>query len=238
MNIRKLSFILICILFAVAPFQSNAFMLKGEGKVLNDEVGVTGELVDYYFSYNLSDFVNNSFSQNVASYYAFSPIPVKITGSISGAFSRVDPISRVVVLDNLSGTNYDVWNFTVSGGRHSSEALGAKNLSSDEFNSPLPNSFADAHDIFFPQHANKSVWTQDSSGIFFTNNGTEKLLLGDLHWEIVPAPTSFLLVAAGLLIICFFHLISRHGFARKFSPSWRRAQTQSQSDTFSRRIRP
>jgi hypothetical protein len=190
MNITKLPFIVIVFLISIASLQSEAdFILHGQGTVFDgSELGVPGESVEFTFSYDLSDFSNNSSFPNVATYYAINPIPVEVIGSISGRFSGIDPVSRAVIFDDSSGTGYDVWHFKVAGGSSSASALVAANSSGDEFNNPLPDSFAEAHNIFFPEHTNPLIWTQDSTGIFLADNGTKQLGLNDLQWTIAPVP--------------------------------------------------
>ena len=186
MNITKLPFIVIVFLISILPLQSRAtFILNGQGTVLDwSELGVPGETVEYTFSYNLSDFANNSLNPDWAGYNAIPYIQVTIIGSVSGQFSGIDPVSRVVVFDDSAGATFDSWTFSVQGGNVGSQVLTRYNFSGDEFDRPLPDSFAEAHDIFFPRYADPLIWTQNSSGIFLANNGTEMLMLIDLQWAI------------------------------------------------------
>jgi hypothetical protein len=201
MNIKKLPFLLIFIVITMVPLQSRAaFVLNGQGTVLDlSDICVPSESVEFTFSYDLSDFTNNIFSPDVAIYNAITPIPVKITGSISGQFSRIDPVSRVVVYDNLSGTGRDKWEFNVTGGVSTSAGLTATNLSGDEFNRPLPDTFAEAHSIFFPQHTDPLIWTQNNNAILLANNGEDELWLTDVQWAVVPVPAAIWLFGSGLI---------------------------------------
>ena len=186
MNITKLPFIVIVFLITILPLQSRAtFILNGQGTVLDwSELGVPGETVEYTFSYNLSDFANNSLNPDLAGYNAIPYIQVTIIGSASGQFSGIDPVSRVVVIDDSAGATFDSWTFSVQGGNVGSQVLTRYNFSGDEFDRPLPDSFADAHNIFFPQHTNPLIWHQGGAGTFLANDGSERLELTDLQWTI------------------------------------------------------
>ena len=76
-----------------------------------------------------------------------------------------DPIYRVVIWDNSAGLRYDLWQFYLlraDGG--AAIALSAYNLSGNVFNAPLPDSFADAHELFFPQVNDPAVWMHRATG--------------------------------------------------------------------------
>jgi hypothetical protein len=72
----------------------------------------------------------------------------------------------------------------VTGGLSTSAGLAANNLSGDEFNNPLPDSFVEAHNIFFPRHTDPLIWAQNNIAILLANNGEDEFWLTDVQWAI------------------------------------------------------
>jgi hypothetical protein len=200
-GVKGLSIVLISVLIAAASFQSMAFVVTGTGTVVTPDSSISGESIEFSFSYDVSDFGNRVLSPDVGAYYALRPIPVKVTGSISGPIDS-DPIYRVVIWDNSAGLRYDVWQFyLLRDNGDAAVALSAYNLSGNAFSAPLPDSFADAHALFFPQVNNPAVWMHRGPG------GIDGVTLRDLEWRIVPAPGTLQLVALGLFSFCLLRLV-------------------------------
>lgn len=203
-NLKVLPLIVVGILILIASFQAKAFVVTGTGTVYPADSSISGESIEFSFSYDVSDFGNRTLSPSVGAYYALRPIPVKVTGSISGAISNDDPIYRVVLWDAGFGLGYDDLQFDV---RHengnAAVAASAFNPSGNAFTSPLPDSFADAHELFFPQINNQAAWFSQSTGEIAGRT------LIDMKWRIVPAPGTFYLLSIGLLSFSLLRIVRR-----------------------------
>ena len=194
------------IILAATPISSWAlFTLNGQGTVKESSaVGVPGETIEYSFSYRLSDFPGDTSlaPSHVHRYPAFNPIPLKVTGSITGEFMGVSPITSV----RLRGSGrFGTWIFlqsntffTDSRNEDTSDALipvtsssalesHSSSIQTSAFEPSVPNFFADAHAIFFPHHDDSSIWRESSGGKLLIHRGEgflSNLKLRDIQWKI------------------------------------------------------
>ncbi|MAE61847.1 MAG: hypothetical protein CMJ49_10895 [Planctomycetaceae bacterium] len=202
MNIKKTQLAWICVLCLATPLPlSAAFVVNGHGAVRShSNIGVPGESVDFTFAYDLSNFANNNATPNVAGYGAITPIPITATGSVTGLFTGIAPVTRVAVWDDSAGPANDIWQIYVTGTAASLVAIATRNPAHDQFSVPLPDVFADAHDIFVPRHADTSIWTPDANVDFLSSDGTQMLALGHVQWAIIPTPAALPLAAGAVML--------------------------------------
>ncbi len=176
--------LLVFVTLSSAPCHA-AFVVTGSGTAANASADwVAGETIDLSFTYELSSFDDDLFTADpsIGIYLAPTPIPLAVTGSISGAISALGPISRVVAHNNdASGDQLKFENSNATGVAQAFEKT-------DVTQSALPTdpalSFTALHAQIFPSIANESPWTSSSAVIFLSVTNTN-LLLESFQWTVV-----------------------------------------------------
>ncbi len=176
--------LLINFLLSNAPCQA-AFMITGSGTAANASGDwVLGETIDLSFVYETSSFGDDAFiaDPSLGVYNAHTPIPLTVTGSVSGSISAVAPIGRVIAVnDSVIGDVLKIENTNVTG-------FGASFIKVDSTQTGLstdpPLSFAALHAQVFPSIASEAPWASDPTTIFLGATNTN-LLLTFFQWTVV-----------------------------------------------------
>ena len=160
MRFDLLVFLAVSMLLAVSA-SATVFRVDGRGEVVIQFGGaaVVGETVRLSFSYEPADFRLAAFGDNFVRWEPRSFVPLTAIGSESGPIS-VDPIFSAWILNNLSTSGHDVWQFD-TGPNPGTSTFAARNLAGTAFDSPLPKSFEIAHTRFLEQFS-ENLWKAEN----------------------------------------------------------------------------
>jgi len=168
-----------------------SYELRGVGTLPSfgtPPAGVAGESITVSVMLDSDDFDYYPSANEI--FHSFIPnttIPVQITGSISGAYSNVSPISRFVALELTEdpGSSDDQIHLDVAFGNGSTSLLTVYANDVDGFNGDLtPFNSTELFTLFTEAMHNQAVWSRSNSAVFI-GDSDHFLSLGDLDWSLI-----------------------------------------------------
>lgn len=170
-----------------------SYELRGVGKLPNfggsQPVGVVGEDITVSVMLDSDDFDYLPVANEIFHYFVpNTTVPVNLTGSITGVFPNVSPISRFLALeltDDPSGSD-DQLSLSVSLGNASTSLLSVYANSGDGFNGDVtPFTPTELFTLFTEAMQNQAAWTRSSNASVFIGDGDHSLYLGALEWSLI-----------------------------------------------------
>lgn len=166
-----------------------SFELRGTGKLPSfgtPPAGVVGEDIVVSVMLNSDDFDYEVVANPVFHYFVPNKtVPVQITGSVSGAYSNISPISRFLALELTAEANSDdQFALGVAFGNTSTTLLSVYADDGDGFDgSVTPFNSTELFTLFAAAMQNQAEWSRSTNSSVFI--GSESLYLGNLQWSLV-----------------------------------------------------
>lgn len=166
-----------------------SFELRGTGKLPSLgtlPAGIAGEDIIVSVMLNSDDFDYEPVANPVFHYFVPNKsIPVQITGSVSGAYPNVSPISRFLALELTAEPNSDdQFALGVASGNTSTTLLALYADDGDGFDGNVtPFNSTELFTLFAAAMENQAEWSRSTSSSVVI--GSQSLYLGSLQWSLV-----------------------------------------------------
>jgi hypothetical protein len=181
----------VCALFWLAtPALAVTYELRGTGTLPSfggaPPAGVVGESITVSVMLDSDDFDYLTVANPVFHYFVPNTnIPVHLTGSITGAYPNVSPISRFLALELTgSGSSKDFLALDVESDSSGTTMFSVSANDGDGFDGNVtPFTSAELFTLFAQAMANQAEWTRSTNTSVYVGN--DLLYLGSLNWSLL-----------------------------------------------------